>query len=375
MDRRVEPGDDGPGIESAEGFRVASVELRGLTKRYGSLAVVDTVSLKIEHGLLVCLLGPSGCGKTTTLRLIAGFIEPSEGEIAVGDRVVSSPARTLPPESRKMSMIFQSYALWPHMTVADNVAYGLTLRKLPRADIARKVDAILTTTKLSPLAERYPGELSGGQQQRVALARALIVEPETLLLDEPLSNLDANLREEMRFEVRRLHDEYRYTTVYVTHDQSEAMTTADLIAVMNHGKIEQLGPPEEIYDRPRSEFVARFIGASNIIKGKALDRDHLSIAGVPLRCVGAELKAGADTAISIRQHEARLTTVPPAAGSDNMLPATVTRNVFLGNSRDYMVELGDGTQIRAVTAPQDSIPQGAKVWVHLPPERCRALLG
>src|SRR5215831_14003721 len=180
MDRRVEPGDDGPGIESAEGFRVASVELRGLTKRYGSLAVVDTVSLKIEHGLLVCLLGPSGCGKTTTLRLIAGFIEPSEGEIAVGDRVVSSPARTLPPESRNMSMIFQSYALWPHMTVADNVAYGLTLRKLPRAD-------------------SYPGELSGGQQQRVALARALIVEPETLLLDEPLSNLDANLREEMRF--------------------------------------------------------------------------------------------------------------------------------------------------------------------------------
>jgi iron(III) transport system ATP-binding protein len=354
---------------------VASVELRGLTKRYGSLAVVDAVSLKIEHGLLVCLLGPSGCGKTTTLRLIAGFVEPTEGEIAVGARVVSSPARTLPPESRNMSMIFQSYALWPHMTVADNVAYGLTLRKVSRADIAKKVAAILATTKLSPLADRYPGELSGGQQQRVALARALIVEPETLLLDEPLSNLDANLREEMRFEVRRLHDQYRYTTVYVTHDQSEAMTTADLIAVMNQGKIEQLGPPEDIYDRPRSEFVARFIGAANIIKGKALDRDHVSVAGVPLRCVGAELKPGADTAISIRQHEARLTVAPPGGTSDNMLPGTVTRNVFLGNSRDYMVELGDGTQMRAVTAPQESIPQGAKVWIHLPPERCRALSG
>src|SRR5262244_2155347 len=354
---------------------MASVELHGLTKRYNALAVVDNVSLRIEHGLLVCLLGPSGCGKTTTLRLIAGFIEPSEGEIAVGDRVVSSPARTLPPESRNMSMIFQSYALWPHMTVADNVAYGLTLRKLPRADIARKVDAILTTTKLSPLAERYPGELSGGQQQRVALARALIVEPETLLLDEPLSNLDANLREEMRFEVRRLHDEYRYTTVYVTHDQSEAMTTADLIAVMNAGRIEQLGPPEDIYERPRSEFVARFIGSSNIVRGKALDRYHVSVAGAPLRCVGAVLVPGSEAAISIRQHEVQLATAPAAGTSDNMLPGTVTRNVFLGNSRDYMVELADGTQLRAVTAPHESIPQGAKVWIHLPPERCRALLG
>ena len=353
---------------------MASVELRGLTKRYGSLAVVDAVSLKIEHGLLVCLLGPSGCGKTTTLRLIAGFVEPSEGEIAVGGRVVSSPKRTLPPESRNMSMIFQSYALWPHMTVADNVAYGLTLRKVSRADIARKVAGILATTKLADLADRYPGELPGGQQQRVSLARALIVEPETLLLDEPLSNLDANLREEMRFEVRRLHDQYRYTTVYVTHDQSEAMTTADLIAVMNGGKIEQLGPPQEIYDAPRSEFVARFIGASNILRGKALDRNHVTVAGVPLACVGADLTPGTEVAISVRQHEARVMATQPA-GSDNLLPATVTRNVFLGNTRDYMVELADGTQLRAVTPPQESIPQGAKVWIELPPARCRALLG
>jgi iron(III) transport system ATP-binding protein len=186
---------------------VASVELRNLTKRYGSLAVVDDVSLTIDHGSLVCLLGPSGCGKTTTLRLLAGFAEPSDGEIRVGDRLVSSTARTLPPERRNMSMIFQSYALWPHMTVADNILYGLKLRKMDRETMARKLKTILTTAKLEPLAQRYPGELSGGQQQRVALARALIVEPETLLLDEPLSNLDANLREEMRFELRRLHDE------------------------------------------------------------------------------------------------------------------------------------------------------------------------
>jgi iron(III) transport system ATP-binding protein len=353
---------------------VASVELRNLTKRYDALTVVDDVSLRIEHGLLVCLLGPSGCGKTTTLRLIAGFIEPSAGEIAVGDRVVSSPSRTLPPEARKMSMIFQSYALWPHMTVADNVAYGLTLRKLARADIAKKVEGILATTKLANLAARYPGELSGGQQQRVALARALVVEPETLLLDEPLSNLDANLREEMRFEVRRLHDAYRYTTVYVTHDQSEAMTTADLIAVMNGGRIEQLGPPEEIYARPRSEFVARFIGASNILKGKALDVGHVSIAGAAVACNGGPLSPGAEVALSIRQHEIGIAGEPAEPGvRENVIPATVARNVFLGNSRDYAAELGDGTVLRVVTAPEHNIAQGSRVWLRLPAERCRVL--
>jgi len=287
---------------------LASVELRGLTKRFGSLAVVDDVSLRIDHGQLVCLLGPSGCGKTTTLRLIAGFLEPSEGEIHVGDRLVSSQARTLPPEQRKMSMIFQSYALWPHMTVTENIVYGLRLRKIDRATVAKKLEVILKATKLEILAERYPGELSGGQQQRVALARALIVEPETLLLDEPLSNLDANLREEMRFEIRRLHDEYRYTTVYVTHDQSEAMTTADLIAVMNAGKIDQLGTPEDIYDRPQSEFVARFIGASNVIKGTARDDNHVVFGGTTLQVVGAKLNRGKSAAVAIRQHDIQLST-------------------------------------------------------------------
>jgi len=353
---------------------VASVELRDLTKRYGEVAVVDNISLTIDHGHLVCLLGPSGCGKTTTLRLIAGFVEPSAGEIRVGDKLVSSPAQTLPPERRNMSMIFQSYALWPHMTVEENIVYGLKLRKLERAVIGKKLDAILSTTKLAPLAQRYPGELSGGQQQRVALARALIVEPETLLLDEPLSNLDANLREEMRFEVRRLHDAYRYTTVYVTHDQSEAMTTADLIAVMNAGKIEQAGTPEDIYDRPRSEFVARFIGASNVIKGTGRDAAHVEFAGVALRCVGEPVKTGSATAVSIRPHDIALSGARPAQ-AENVVPATVTRQVFLGDSRDYMVEVAGGTQMRAVTAAGDNIPQGSAVWLHLPAERCRALSG
>src|SRR5947199_6381914 len=354
------------------GGHVASVELRGLTKRFGSLAVVDDISLRIDHGQLVCLLGPSGCGKTTTLRLIAGFLEPREGEIRVGDRLVSSKARTLPPEQRSMSMIFQSYALWPHMTVAENIIYGLKLRKMDRDTIAKKLAAILSPTKLEALAQRYPGELSGGQQQRLALARALIVEPETLLLDEPLSNLDANLREEMRFEVRRLHDEYRYTTVYVTHDQSEAMTTADLIAVMNAGKIDQLGTPEQIYARPESEFVARFIGASNVIKGVARDDNHIAFAGATLRVVGAKLNPGQSAAVAIRQHDIQLSTEEPQM-LENVVKATVARTVFLGASRDYMVETSDGTTLRIVTGATAAVPKGTEVWLTLPPERCRAL--
>ena len=264
---------------------MASVELRGLTKRYGEVAVVDDISLTIDHGRLVCLLGPSGCGKTTTLRLIAGFVEPTAGEIRVGDQVISSPTRTVPPERRKMSMIFQSYALWPHMTVAQNVTYGLELRKVDRATTKQKLATILETTHLTELADRYPGELSGGQQQRVALARALIVEPETLLLDEPLSNLDANLREEMRFEVRRLHDEYRYTTVYVTHDQSEAMTTADVIAVMNAARSSRRA-------RPRTSTSVRARNSSPVSSARATSsraaRSMIAISHVPARgCAAA----------------------------------------------------------------------------------------
>ena len=354
---------------------MAFLELDGLTKRYGVVTVVNRVDLSIEKGSLVCLLGPSGCGKTTTLRLVAGFVQPTDGEIRVGGRVVSSARSADPPETRNMSMIFQSYALWPHMTVTENVAYGLTLRKLDKAQIARKVQTILAVTKLDALADRYPGELSGGQQQRVALARALIVEPETLLLAEPLSTLDATQREEMRFEVRRLHDEYRYTTVYVTHDQSEAMTTADLIAVMNAGRIEQAGTPEEIYNRPRSEFVARFIGSSNVVKGKAIDAAHMTVAGATIRCTGEAMIAGKDAAISIRQHEIRLVASEPAPAGANVVPATVIRHVFLGNSRDYMVELADGTQLRVVTSADQSVPQGEKVWLELPPQCCRVLVG
>jgi len=350
------------------------LELAGLTKRYGSLAVVKDIHLAIDKGQLVCLLGPSGCGKTTTLRLIAGFLEPDGGEIRVGGRCISAPGGSEAPERRNMSMIFQSYALWPHMTVFENIAYGLRLRNLPKSDIQRRTDTILAATKLTALAQRYPGALSGGQQQRVSLARALVIEPEILLLDEPLSNLDANLREEMRFEIRRLHDKYRYTTVYVTHDQAEAMTTANLIVVMNQGAIEQAGSPEDIYERPRTEFVARFIGGTNIFKGRWDGGDTVDCGhGLALRCASGDFAPQGETAVSIRHHDIRLTAVQPDAAQANWIGGTVARQVYLGPHRDYLVTLASGETVRAVTPVDVAIPQGQTVWLHFPPERCRAL--
>src|SRR5262245_46613777 len=225
---------------------MAAVRLQALTKRYGEdLAAVRHLTLEIRHGELLSLLGPSGCGKTTTLRLIAGFLAPDAGEIWLGDRRLSSPGEAVPPERRGMSMLFQSYAVWPHKTVGENVTYGLKFRGVPRGEWPRRLREALTLVRLDGFAERYPGELSGGQQQRVALARALVVEPEILLLDEPLSNLDAHLREEMRFEIRRLHEALSITTVYVTHDQAEAMVTSDRIAVMREGQLEQVGTARE----------------------------------------------------------------------------------------------------------------------------------
>jgi iron(III) transport system ATP-binding protein len=348
------------------------LELSGLSKRFGPLTVVNNVSLAVERGHVVCLLGPSGCGKTTTLRMIAGFAAPDAGEIRVEDKVISSPSSSLPPEKRNMSMIFQSYALWPHMTVRENVSYGLQLRNLDKRKIAELVDRILNTAKLSALSERYPGELSGGQQQRVSLARALVVEPTILLLDEPLSNLDSNLREEMRFEIRRLHDQYRYTTIYVTHDQSEAMTTADVVVIMNGGNIEQAGSPEEIYERPISEFVARFMGGANIMRGRGLDARTVECADVKLVCANQAPQAGADVRVSIRQHVVHITTQRPAE-TMNWAEGVVVRNVYLGNHRDYLVQLPSGEHVRAVTPTTEAVENGRTVYCYFPPEHCRIL--
>ena len=350
---------------------MASVDLAGVRKSYGPLVVADGIDLAIAHEELICLLGPSGCGKTTTLRLIAGFMSPDAGTVTVGGRILSSPGATVPPERRNMSMIFQSYALWPHMTVAENVAYGLKVRRTGRAETERKVARILDIAKLSALRDRAPGALSGGQQQRVALARALVVEPQTLLLDEPLSNLDTNLREEMRFEIRRLHDELRYTTVYVTHDQGEAMTTADRIVVMDRGRIRQVGAPEAVYQQPDSEFVARFIGGTNILRGKA-DGDAVRCGPLVIRC-GNPIPPGAgELPVSIRPGDVEMGAVN-SSPRPNEFTAIVRRHTYLGGQRDYLLELPGGTELRATTPLRTRAEVGSEVGIHLPPDACRVL--
>jgi len=358
---------------------VPGVSLRGLTKRYGEVAAVEGLSLEVKPRELVALLGPSGCGKTTTLRLVAGFLTPEAGEIRVGDRCLSSPAAVVPPERRRMAMIFQSYALWPHLTVAQNVGYGLRFkRELGRAERAARVREMLRVVQLGGFEHRYPGELSGGQQQRVAVARALVVEPEILLLDEPLSNLDANLREEMRFEIRRLHERFGITTLYVTHDQGEAMVISDRIAVLQRGRLAQVGTAEELFQQPRTRFVADFIGKTNLVEGVAAAPDVVSRGGLTLRVGTAGLVPGQRVAVSIRPHE--IAIVPGARPADdgpagaNVLRGTVQRTSYLGDALHYQVEVERGDiALRVVGSPAARIPAGAAVTLTIAPEACVVL--
>jgi len=344
--------------------------LSNLGRRFGDFAAVTGVDLGLASGEFVSLLGPSGCGKTTTLRMIAGFILPSEGSIALDGEILSTPASTLPPEKRRMSMIFQSYAIWPNMTVAENVAFGLKLRKLARAEIERKVLRMLGVVQLERLKDRYPAELSGGQQQRVALARAMVIEPEVLLLDEPLSNLDANLREEMRFEIRRLHDQFRITTVYVTHDQSEAMVTSDRIVVMNHGRIEQVDDPFALYNRPRTRFVAGFIGRTNFLEG-TLAGDAIGFPGFSLQASRYPdvAKLGPRVVFSVRPQSIGLARAR-GNGAGWWVEGRIVKRAYLGEHWDYMVAPGAGGAVLRVTAPPTAVFDiEDKVWLNIDPAR------
>jgi len=333
---------------------------------------VDRASLEVSRGEIFTLLGPSGCGKTTTLRLVAGFLAPEAGEIWVGDRCLSSPARVVPPERRRMAMIFQSYALWPHMTVAQNVAYGLRFKPgLSRGAREARVREMLRVVQLAGYEGRYPGELSGGQQQRVAVARALVVEPEILLLDEPLSNLDANLREEVRFEIRRLHETFGNTTLYVTHDQGEAMVISDRIAVLKAGKVAQTGTADDLYHRPRTRFVAEFIGRTNVVDGVAVARDTVAHANVRLRVAAADLVPGSRVVLSIRPHQVRLGGPGDDADGANAFRGSVRRVAFLGDSVDYEIALADSDLVlRAAAAPTPRFEVGAAVRLTIEPAAC-----
>ena len=354
---------------------MAGITIRGLSKsfdaREGEVAAVADVDLDIKDNSFVTLLGPSGCGKTTTLRLIAGYVVPERGTIEVDGRLLSSPGSVLSPEARGMGMVFQNYAVWPHKTVFENVVFGLKLRKVPAAEARRQVEATLALVNLAGLEQRYPNELSGGQQQRVALARSLVVEPDILLLDEPLSNLDAKLRERMRVELKELQRRTGITFVYVTHDQAEALALSDQIAVMNAGRVQQYGTPFEVYAHPKNRMVADFMGLVNLVPGRvrSLANGGGSVEVAPELAVDVAkldgLKSGDEVEVAIRPENITL-ALPGGAGA----VATITNHVFLGNISEYYAALPSGPTLRVQTHPLQHFKVGDAVAITIDASQC-----
>ena len=348
------------------------IHLKDVVKRFGALEAVSHVSLEIRDGELFTLLGPSGCGKTTILRLIGGFHKPDEGEVYFGDKEVSA----IPTYQRNIGMVFQNYALWPHMTIFDNVAYGLKIKKIPKKEISEKVNRVLSTVNLTGLEKRYPGQLSGGQQQRVALARALVLNPDVLLLDEPLSNLDAKIRLQVRAEIRKLQKELAITSIYVTHDQEEALTISDRIAVIERGKIQQIGAPRDLYERPENPFVADFIGINNLIAGEVRQLDEASGLLVvhtrfgSIQCLpDKQLREGDACKISVRPEVASIGLPAAAENGMNAFCGTVSFASYIGNAIRYDIELDRETIFRVdVQNPrnQQPFPINEKVRVCFP---------
>ncbi len=339
---------------------VADLELQHIGKRFGQLDVIHDLSLNVYKGELCCLLGPSGCGKTTTLKVIAGFHTPDRGQVMLGGR----PVTHLPPQKRSTGMVFQNYALFPHINVFGNVAYGLRLRQVPRAEIKRRVRRMLSLVKLEGYEQRRISELSGGQQQRVALARALVIEPAVLLLDEPLSNLDARLRVEMRAELRRIQQALHITTIHVTHDQEEAMSIADRIALMNAGRIEQIGTPWEIYERPATRFAAEFVGHVNFVEGQ-VDGDRLWVLGREVPCD--------------RGHGRVLCAIRPEdvyIGDGGPLSGVIRETMYLGSLVRYWVTLNGGPELMVEAHnPRLAHPPGTAVRLDFDPADVKVLKG
>lgn len=359
---------------------MAFIKIENLLKKFGAVVAVNHIHLEIEKGEMLTLLGPSGCGKTTTLRCIAGLEKPNGGDILIDGKPMFSKG-FVPPSQREIGMVFQNYAVWPHLRVFDNVAYGLKLQKFPRNVIKEKVTEALESVGLTGLGRRYPGQLSGGQQQRVALARALVRNPKVLLLDEPLSNLDAKLREKMRFEIKSLVRRMHITSVYVTHDQAEAMVISDRIAVMDSGNIVQVGPPEEIYTKPANRFVADFIGTTNFIPGEIMEipkqKDQVYIQtefGQRILCKvfdSALVAPKQKVHVSIRPEDIG-TFVKAPEKQDNLFRGIIMHRAYLGNFLYFFVNV-DNTMIRA-QAPYDmKQKEGEELFLFLNPERCIAL--
>ncbi|MCM3238514.1 ABC transporter ATP-binding protein [Heyndrickxia oleronia] len=359
---------------------MASINLENVQKTFGKVIAVDQLNLQIREGEFFTFLGPSGCGKTTTLRMIAGFYYPTKGIVRFGEKDMTR----VPPEKRNTGMVFQNYALFPHMTVFENVAFGLKVRKIPSTEIKNRVHDVLEKVRLGTFSNRQVSQLSGGQQQRVALARALVIEPEILLLDEPLSNLDAKLRDEMRTEILRLQRDYHITTIYVTHDQAEALSMSDRIAVFNNGVCHQIGTPFEIYNEPANDFVAQFIGEINFIpfemdkikEGKIEVRifqgnQSLSVKRIPFNDV--KFSMDEKLILSIRPESIKLST--KAMEGENVLEGKIESLQFFGSSVEILVKVQDITLKVNLLNPADLsvLKKESLVWLELPADRIRLI--
>ncbi|MBN2124878.1 MAG: ABC transporter ATP-binding protein [Deltaproteobacteria bacterium] len=356
---------------------MAFIEIQNLFKRYGNVVAVNHVRLEVKQGEMLTLLGPSGCGKTTTLRCIAGLETPEDGDIVIDGRPMLSQG-FVPPAKRGIGMVFQNYAVWPHMKVYKNIVYGLKIQKVPRKNIRERAHQVLELVGLEGLEDRYPGQLSGGQQQRVALARALVGNPKVLLLDEPLSNLDAKLREKMRFEIKSLVRRMGITSVYVTHDQAEAMVISDRIVVMDSGNVVQIGTPNDIYENPANKFVADFIGTMNFISGEVVEvlpEGHAAYVHTEFnekmlcRAPGAPPPATGDKVFaSIRPEDVEIFTDPPRGG-ENLFKGTILHKAYLGNFLYLFVSV-NGTMIRIQVPHNIPREEGQELILFLNPEKC-----
>ena len=352
---------------------MVDVKLRGIVKRFGKTVAVNGIDLDVRDGEFIVLLGPSGCGKTTTLRIIAGFEVPEEGQVFFDYEDVTFKK----PYERNTAMVFQNYALWPHMTVYDNIAYGLRIRKVPELEIRKRVKQVLELVKLEGLENRYPLQLSGGQQQRVALARALVVEPRVLLLDEPLSNLDAKLRIEMREEIKRIQRKLGITTIYVTHDQLEAMSISDRVAIMNQGKILQVGTPRDVYFYPRSIFVAGFIGRSNIYEGRLVEKNkvygkvYIDALKTELEGVLVEPDVKGKVAVVIRP-EVVLVEKPSDLKRYNTVKGILDFQMFVGEKIEARIKVGE-TSIIAHLPNTINVSLGTEMILYIDKEHVRIL--
>ncbi len=350
---------------------MAYLELKNVCKAFSGVDVVHDFSLDIERATLVSFLGPSGCGKTTTLRMIAGFEQLDEGSIELDGMDITA----VPPNRRGIGMVFQAYALFPNKTVRDNISFGLRMKRTPRNDIRRKVDAVLEMVRLQETADRYPRQLSGGQQQRIALARALAVEPRVLLLDEPLSALDAEVRVALRGEIRRIQSELAITTVYVTHDQEEALSISDRVVVMNRGLIEQVGTPEEIYRMPKTRFVATFIGTANQFPGTASGRDRVICPNIELLADGMEgFRQGQAVVALIRPENIQVRTEQPQRPDWNIATGVVETITFHGAVTRLGVNVGGQRVVADVTvANSQPISLNQRIWLMFPRSACQVM--